>query len=259
MSYPFIFFCVIILAIFMFLGTILEVGKAGVQLHSADRAVFLVFSLVAVGGIFAMVFMSLKETLKEKKMKPYLSKSAQSPVPLMSSVQWEEKFNYIQANVPGLKLKRSASEVEVLPESSSGFPVSFVFENEEPEKHINEPPSFTNSVLDLGGQEYTVYHFGEHHHFGAARAPEAIGMFLFGLSDIVRLKVVSRNGVDYSSCTEMKNSSGQSYKRHFFRLFATSVTWKFWVPKKVRYLQNHFLTGLQVEDLMNAMFPVEIK
>jgi len=90
--------------------------------------------------------------------------------------------------------------------------------------------SFEVTIMEHDGR-YAVHFAGWHE--DVASEAEALDLFFMGLSDAVRLRVASHGGADDRWTLEIRSGDG-------WREGSTTglIFFRFWRPKKIRYLQN---------------------
>jgi hypothetical protein len=123
---------------------------------------------------------------------------------------------------PEVKYEETAGEIRVCAANEKGFEVGIVCGDED---------------------ECLVSFEGWHEDFRKNQADDAIGCFLWGLTNKVRIKVTSRGGVDYHwTVQHFEEGKWQSCG-------VVGLLWfPFWRKKTVRYLQNDLIKAPAVKS-----------
>ena len=132
-----------------------------------------------------------------------------------------EKIKKRLKDFPQLKYEETSDKIHVYPENENGFEVG---------------------LFDEGEDGYYVYYGGWHEDFTKDDTDNAIGCFLWGLTDKIRLKVKSRNGFQYH-WTVQRFEKGIWVSYNYVGLF----WFPFWRKRVVKYFQNHLIELPDVE------------
>ncbi|MHC4747820.1 MAG: hypothetical protein ACYS18_10995 [Planctomycetota bacterium] len=133
-----------------------------------------------------------------------------------------EKLKQRLKDFPQVEYEESADQIRVSPKDKNGFEVIF--------------------NCDADGNSFVFFN-GWHEDFSCDQIDDAIGCFLWGLTDTVRLKVKSRGAFEY-------HWTIQRFEKGKFRSlgFVGLLWFPFWRKKTVRYLQNDLIKSPAVKE-----------
>ena len=126
-----------------------------------------------------------------------------------------EKLKQKLKDFPQVEYEESTGQIRVSPKNKKGFEVIF--------------------DCDVDNNSFVFFN-GWHEKFSSDQIEDAIGCFLWGLTDSVRLKVKSRGGFEYH-WTIQRFEKGKFRNMDWVGLFC----FPFWRKKTVKYLQNDII------------------
>ena len=119
---------------------------------------------------------------------------------------------------PNARCQAGTDWIRYEPDSENGFPVE----------------------LRVGDGEFIVSYDGWHKHFQEVES--ALDCFAFGLSDMCRLKIVSRGGQPHKWILEFRrNGDWAAESRVGLFVFA------FWRPPEIEYRQNALIKAIEAD------------
>jgi hypothetical protein len=137
-----------------------------------------------------------------------------------------EKIKQKLKAFPQLKYEETSDGIRVSSEDEKGFEVGLVCGVED---------------------GYYVYYGGWHEQFSKDEAEDAIGCFLWGLTDNVRLKVKSRGSFQYHWTVQYFEKGKWTYWG------CVGLLWfPFWRKKTIRYFQNNLIEAPIIEVCENC-------